>query len=668
MAKISLGQLDLLALQQYLEIVVGFRKKDDKAIDVTNVGSYRCPTADKTDDPTELEELLVEANQVAMAALDEHGMPIAITNNEGVVLIPERNTVMNSQMLGGVPANEFLKRVESDSILTDVNQATYNISDDIRNLKDELYQLKNQLIKSGTIKDSNVYNGFIDAFVESNPLHTESLGIKVESVVGNTVYVQSVGNLRIGDIVVLENNGEYNIQKIMALGYNEFDVDLEWYGSSGPVTAHQGSFVKKSLGISKGGKFIFGCKPANGRVSSKETQYIVKDGVERVKVFELDHAGHGYGTEIKIPASLQDNVISKIEVSLAIKGNPGEIQGIFWKYNEETLSYEKTDFRTRGISPLEASGWFNNFEVDLIQEMEVQPGEKYILIMESTNGSNEDKWFIGGFRETDCFEDVHNDSYIQSTGLLYKSAEDNDMFLILNTKKMEASEIKRLPYGLYTCDFDVHMSKANRIRVELCINQEGRFKVSDSLSNNLAIGKMSEVPLDVRSNKLYRDNIFKSGDHIVIGNEIGMISSVGYNNSNIIPKQDMYIKSNADAYRVGYEIQAIVSNKVLDPTATGVVERFDNAEIYPLKFVGVIPGRDLIRPDQSSDRLLFEAEFYNQDDPQLIKLMSFDHVQLQIRWFGHADSNDMQTDNALEGAIFDIAVSVDQAYITNPNN
>ena len=32
MSKISLGQLDLLALQQYLEIVVGFRKKDDKAI------------------------------------------------------------------------------------------------------------------------------------------------------------------------------------------------------------------------------------------------------------------------------------------------------------------------------------------------------------------------------------------------------------------------------------------------------------------------------------------------------------------------------------------------------------------------------------------------------------------------------------------------------------
>ena len=47
-------------------------------------------------------------------------------------------------MLDGIPAAEFLRRVESDTILTDVNQATYNMSDDIRNLKDELYQLKNQ--------------------------------------------------------------------------------------------------------------------------------------------------------------------------------------------------------------------------------------------------------------------------------------------------------------------------------------------------------------------------------------------------------------------------------------------------------------------------------------------------------------------------------------------
>ena len=673
MSKISLGQLDLLALQQYLEIVAGFRKADDKALDVSNVGTYWHPTADNSDDPAEIEESEVKANQVAMAALDENGMPIAVKNNEGVILIPERNTVMNALLLDGAPAGDYLKRLEAGSILTDVNQATYNMSYDIRNLKDELYQLKNQLLKAGTIKDANVYNGYIDPFIEKRQTHTENLGIIVESVSGSTVYVQSVGNLRIGDIIVLENNGAFNIQKIMTLGYNQFDVDLEWEGSSGPAEAHQNSFVRKSLGISKNGKFIFGCKPENGRVATKEMQFIVKDGIERVKVFELDHGGHGYGTEIKIPASLQDNVITKIEVSLAVKGSPGEISGRFWKYNEDLMAYQPTDYMTVSRGSLEASGWFNNFEFELRQEMPVQPGEKYILIMEAMSGSTEDKWYIGGFREEDCEDDVHNDSYISENpsgdqSILYKSVEDNDMFLLLSTKKMEASEIKRLPYGLYTCDFDVRQSTASRIRVELCINQEGLFKVSDTLANNFATGKMSEIPLEVRGQSNYGKEIFAKNDIIVIGNEIGEVSSVGFNNNNIIPKQDMYIKSNADAYRVGYEIQAIASNKVLDPTATGVVERYDNAEIYPLKFVGVVPGRDIIRSDQSSDRLLFEAEFYDQDNPDNIRLMSFNHVQLQIRWHSNVDTNDLQNNESLEGAIFDIAVSVDQAYTVDPEN
>ena len=113
MSKISLGQLDLLALQQYLEIVVGFRKKDDRAIDVEYVGEYEHPTVDDTDGESETEKSRVMAHQVAMAALSELGYPISYTDDNGVITIPERQTVLNSLMLDGVPANEFLKRVES---------------------------------------------------------------------------------------------------------------------------------------------------------------------------------------------------------------------------------------------------------------------------------------------------------------------------------------------------------------------------------------------------------------------------------------------------------------------------------------------------------------------------------------------------------------------------
>jgi hypothetical protein len=666
MSKISLGQIDLLALQQYLEIVAGFRKKDDKAIDVTNVGTYFHPTSDNTDDPSEIEESPVKANQVAMAALDEFGLPIAYNDKDGVITIPARQTVLNSLMLDGIPASSYLLADQKDVILADTTQATYNMSEDIRNLKDELYQLKSQLIKTGSIKDPNVYNGFIDAFLGDNR-NIISTGVEVETVSGNTAYVKSIGDLRIGDIVVFENNGEFNIQKIMNLNYNKFDVDLEWEGSTGPLAAHQGSIVKKSLGIGQGGKFVFGCIPQEGKVETEEMKFIVKDGIERIKVFELDHEGHGYGTEIKIPASLEDNVISKVKISLATKGMPGDLIGVFWKFDEELGSFKETSYKTRPIYATETSGWFNNFELDLLTAMPVVPGERYILILQTKYGSDNDKWFIGGFADIDCADDVHNDSYIVSNGLLYKSVEDKDMFLILTTKHLEETEIKKLSYGLYSCKFDVHKSMANRIRVELTVNKEGLYKVAENISTNYATGKITEIPLDQKLSKVFRNNVFDKDDLLVIGQEIGKVSSVGYNNSNVIPQEDMYVKPNADVYRVGYQVQVKVSNKVLDPTPTGVVERYENAEIYPLEFVKVIPGRDVIRPNESSDRLLFEADFYNQDDPESIKLLSFDHVEVQVVWHSNLDSNIIQTNTELEGAIFDIAVSVDQAYTTNPN-
>ena len=327
MSKISLGQIDLLALQQYLEIVVGFRKKDDKAIDVQYVGEYEHATVNDTDSPVETEKSQVLANQIAMAALDDLGFPISykmengllekniskeefdriinkiLTSEDESIAIPERQTVLNSLMLDGVPANEFLKRIESDTILTDVNQATYNLSDDIRNIKDELYQLKNQLVKTGTIKDSVSYNGFIDAFIGNNPKHITDTGVIVDSVSDYSVYVQSLGDLRAGEIIVLEKDGVYNIQKIEAFnGPNEILLckPEDFEGSIVQPEAHQGSVIRKSLGKNISGKFVFGHEPIDGFVEVNENKYIVKDGIERFKVFELDHMGHGFVTEIKI--------------------------------------------------------------------------------------------------------------------------------------------------------------------------------------------------------------------------------------------------------------------------------------------------------------------------------------------------------------------------------
>ena len=691
MSKISLGQIDLLALQQYLEIVVGFRRKDDKAIDVSQVGTYQHPTVDQTDDPKETQTSPVLAHQTAMCVIDKDGLPVTIPAEDGSILIPERNTVMNSLKLGGIDASEYLQRVESTTILADVNDATYNISEDIRNLKDELYQLKNQLIKTGTIKDSIVYNGFIDSFIESNQKHLASTGIMVDTVSGNTILVQgSIESLNINDIIVLENNGSFNIQKIKELNsfnrtrggnaeivvYSCDDSDDDyWPGATGRPDAHQGSFIQKSLGISKGGKFVFGCKPEDEIVETYDMQYIAKDGVDRCSVFELNHHGHGYGTEIIIPASLKDHVINKVQVSLAISGAPGgAVRGKFYNFNTGNVDFSISPAgQTAAISMSEISQGFNNITMDLIMPMSVNPGDKYLFILQAEGAgfNDENTLNIGGFVEDDCLEEVHNDSYIVenisnihgvgNTERLYKAYSESDMFLILGTRKLEKAEVQKLPYGVYSCDFDMYFSKANRIRVELLVNREGLFKVdtTDEIVNNLAKAKITEIPLTTSSGKVIRDDVFGKYEPTVVGKNIFEVYSYKSNNGNVVPVKDVVVAPRADVYRVGYEVQAIA--KFIDEYGE---ERVDD---FKLDFVGVVPGRDTLRPNESSDRLIFECDFQFDRLEDTIKLDSCHHIQVQVLWHSNVDANIIQSNEELEGAIFDIVVSTDQAYTQDPS-
>ena len=682
MSKISLGQLDLVALQQYFEIVAGFRKKDDKAIDVQYVGEYEHPTVDDTDNPVETEKTRVMAHQIAMA-VDK-----VYRDENDVITIPERNTVQNALMLDGVPAAAFLKTEDSEEILTDVNQATHFISDDIRNLKDELYQLKNQLIKTGAIKDSAVYNGFIDSFIESNPKHEHKIYARLTAStdgVNNIINVDSSANFTAGELIVLDDGKEgYGIYKIAEIADgNTLTLDREFMDITGhtvPVIADfSKACIKKSLGVGQNGKFVFGCDPLEGFVITDTNKYIVKDGVDRVKVFELDHMGHGFGTEIKIPSSLKNNIISGVKVSLAVKGDPGAIMGMFYKIDPSTnLPDTKNPIgKTSTITPMMASGWFNDFDMQLINEMEVQPGEKYIFVLVTISGGDEDnKWYIGGFNDDECLEDVHNDCYILSNDLLYVSLEDKDMFLILSTKTKTESKFRKLNYGLYTCEFDVYQSLANRVRIELCVNQEGLFKVKDDNIVSLAKARTNAIDLETRNPKVetvVREPIFNVGDAFVIGTQIGEVAYVGNNNSSLVPYNDMYVQSNADVYRVGYEIQIIASNKILAQNVGGAVAAYEDATIYDnsnkeyVKFAGVVPGRDIIRPDKSSDRLLFECDFVDKLNADERKLKSFNHIEVQVRWFSNVSNATIQTNEELEGAIFDIAVSVDQAYTRSEN-
>ena len=125
--KISLGQLPMDQIDAYLSIVSGYTKKSEKATDTEKVGG-------------------IDANKIALAAQDGDGN-----------LIEDRNTVQNALKLGGIDADNFITKGNSQTIMKDTYAISDIVSNEMKVNREEMYQMQAQLVKSGFIKDTEVY-------------------------------------------------------------------------------------------------------------------------------------------------------------------------------------------------------------------------------------------------------------------------------------------------------------------------------------------------------------------------------------------------------------------------------------------------------------------------------------------------------------------------------
>ena len=132
---ISIGQLDLEALKNYLKIVQGFRTVNDPSIDTENVDG-------------------VAAGLIAIASLID-GELIKDENGNG-----RRDVVNNALNLlrvdefGGqtiITADDVLTEEEGQSLKDVSIKAAKSTAEDMRQLRNEMYHLKTKMIKSGAI-------------------------------------------------------------------------------------------------------------------------------------------------------------------------------------------------------------------------------------------------------------------------------------------------------------------------------------------------------------------------------------------------------------------------------------------------------------------------------------------------------------------------------------
>ena len=146
---ISIGQLDLEALKNYLKIVQGFRTLEDPSKDTEQVFG-------------------VDSNLIAVAALLNGGLLVDENGEERRDVVNYALNLMRIDQDGfqvPVNANEIITYEDSKELQEVAMHASQNTANDMRSLRNEMYHLKTKMIKSGAITFDQVYNGWIDPFV-----------------------------------------------------------------------------------------------------------------------------------------------------------------------------------------------------------------------------------------------------------------------------------------------------------------------------------------------------------------------------------------------------------------------------------------------------------------------------------------------------------------------
>ena len=417
---ISLGQMPLKALASYLSVVEGFTKTEDRAIDTKYVAG-------------------VLSDLIAKAATDENGE-----------LIVDRDTVENALNLGGKPASNYLLKEDSKSLLGDTYSVATIVSDEIKALRDELYQTKAELAKLGLIKQGTVYNGFYDAFKNDDIRYNDNVITTLaqtnnESGAISTITVEDATDLVVGEYIAIKTAKETQIVKIASISNNRVNILPSVSGPLGSETE-----IYKTAGTYNKGAFVFGEK-TGAYASSDIYKVIVKDGRRRQIIKTLNTPFQGFASRCNNLYSI-DGALNKVQVSLACDGNPSIIRAYLYKVTDNTnpAIHNELVATSNSISAAEVSSVLNNYTFTFDNMVEVTRNNEYILLLKTEYANDSNRWYIGGFVD-ECTEECiccAGDTYDYISDVFQLTNEMTDMYIAFYMSEIINNEINYMQRGL----------------------------------------------------------------------------------------------------------------------------------------------------------------------------------------------------------------------------
>lgn len=638
---ISPSMLPMKEISQYMDLVYGFGKKTDSSNDTKNVSG-------------------TSSELIAIAATNEKG-----------ALVVDRETVKNSLQLGGIDASKYVTTDGAEALLSDTYKVSTNTGNEIKNLRDELYQIKSELVKAGMLKNTECYNGFFDPFKAgkikyiSNIITLTSTELSGSQI--NSISVEDSSDLAVGEYIVI-NTSEPQIAKILDIVGQKIVLETSIVG---PISS--GVEIYKTYGEYHNGSFVFG-ENQQSYISSTEKYIILNDDAQPLVLTKKYTPNSGYAAQINIPSTAK-GAIRKIGVQAKVTGFPGALKCYVIDVDSTmtdistltTIDELREDGKIIGESdllhPSQATTSYNELYFNFSNTINLVKSNYMFLFVQIDADAN-NYWELKGLRGQTSLD-------LQTNSKLYSFAdgvglrlEDGDLYLIVVTSDILLNYFKHNKQGLYSCNVKLSsLTKATRVRVELKVNREGRFKIVDN-PNTLVPSTQRPVNTFNEDNKSYPISLFNTGEQIVVGNFVSKVGNNRVNNTSFNLASEVYAPAGAPVYRVGYKVQAKAYNTVFDPSNLSAPMTAKDVLITELKLISVLPGKEAGKEEYSSDRLIFEGELKIDPENNYI-LKDFNELDVQVFWENKsATSIDLNNSPELAGKIFDIVVSTDNTYNT----
>lgn len=635
-----------------------------------------------------------------------------------------RTTIDNALNLNGIPASEYLSKDEGNKILGVSTTMSTLFSEEVKDLRDELYQLENQLSKKGFVEDKVAYKGFHDSFKKSNIKYEGFICGIANAIIGNTE------ELAIGDLTkarFFEKNKKFIIRRddlekevvvtslgISSSGKVKFMPTVNFLDSTDAVSLYKttGEYVRDSFSFSEIKRDV---------ANPLKERYHMQSDDTRTAYQTINKSNSGYAAYFKIPNSAA-GALTKFGIRAKVEGTPGSL--ICHMLKKDAIYNSQGNFRVdfKNIEDAKEKGYwlatsqpvqssqaateqevyFNFFDIASNKYPTVE-GTQYLFIVECLAATEQDFWkvrfsyFQNGNDEHDDLQ-RYNNSFIYdkvlSTGLesdddpikVIDNIDKYDLLFTAVTRELIKEDEMGKQEGVYTANILLpNPIDVSRARLITRINREGCYFI-EAHNNDYTI---FTIKGENSTSHAAGNNRFREGDTIVIGNQTATINRVTgdqievknpvridqrifkfYSRTVFNPDTAKYETiTRVPVYRMNYTVSikpSLIDWDVWEGPTTGFQTTDLVEDPLNMPFSKILPDGSKTNK-RVSDRLMFEADFgRNEDDIANVA----NYFELQIHWkspFSYDEINDFKDqgdDNFKEliGRLHDIVLTFDKNY------